>query len=314
MAGVLLAVISAARSDIPVLIEGESGTGKELIARAIHRLSVRGTKPFVCENCGAMPESLAESELFGHEKGAFTGAHERKPGLFEQALQGTVFLDEVGEMDLSLQRKLLRVLQEREIRRLGGSEVIAVDFRLVSATNRRLEKLVAAGEFREDLYYRLNATTIHVPPLRERVDDIPLLVDHFGSLFTRELRRPPVALTSRALGALQAYRWPGNVRELRNEMWRLSTSEKAEVDEGDLSHRILDDARRIGVGWPPLPEVLPSLEEYERQTVGVLLESVLRKVRGNRAEAARLLGVSRSMLYRRLSRYGLRSTACRDDP
>jgi transcriptional regulator with GAF, ATPase, and Fis domain len=315
--GVLQAVLTAARSDIPVLIEGESGTGKELVARAIHRVSRRGACPFVCENCGAVPESLVESELFGHEKGAFTGADRQKPGVFERANGGTVFLDEVGEMDVSLQRKLLRVLQEKEVRRIGGQETVAVDFRLLSATNRVLEEMVAAGKFREDLYYRLNVVTISMPAVRERPDDIPLLVRHFNQIFAAETGRNPIELTDRALEALCAYRWPGNVRELRNEVWGHSCSDRTLVDVEHLSPRILrglpDSEESSTDSRPPQPPLF----EVERGTVGALILDALRRSKGNRAEAARRLGISRASLYRRMAKYRLVDEAersSRDSP
>jgi len=296
----LRTVLSSARSDIPVLIEGESGTGKELVARAIHRLSERGDFPFVWENCGAISETLVESEFFGHEPGAFTGARGAKRGLFERAHGGTVFLDEVGEMDLSMQRKLLRVLQEKEVRRLGGQKPIPVDFRLLSATNRVLEEMVSLGKFREDLFYRLNVVTINVPPLRERVDDIPVLVNHFNRLFCEKTGRQPLEFTEKAQAAFSAYRWPGNIRELRNEVWRHASTDRVRVSLKSLSRRILErrESSRVPVIGRPLFEI-------EQDTLGSAIREALREARGNRAEAARRLGITRSSLYRRMSRYGL---------
>lgn len=296
----LRTVLTCARSDIPVLIEGESGTGKELIARAIHRLSERADFPFVWENCGAISETLVESEFFGHEPGAFTGAREQKKGLFERAHGGTVFLDEVGEMDISMQRKLLRVVQEKEVRRLGGQKPTPVDFRLLSATNRVLEQMVSLGKFREDLFYRLNVVTITVPPLRERIADIPILVNHFNRIFCEKTGREPLEFTEEAQAALSAYRWPGNIRELRNEVWRHASADRVRVSLKSLSQRILQRHPST-----PAPAVGRPLLDIERETLGSVIRNTLREADGNRAEAARRLGITRSSLYRRISRYGL---------
>ena len=207
-----------APTDTTVLLSGESGTGKELVARAIHQHSLRADGPWVALNCAAIPEPLLESELFGHEKGAFTGAIERKPGSFEEASGGTLFLDEAGELPLAVQAKLLRALQEKEIRRLGGRESLPIDVRIIAATNRDLEAAVARAEFREDLYYRLNVIHLHLPPLRARQEDIPLLAQHFLTRYSRELERPVGGFAPEALEALSAHTWPGNVRELENTM------------------------------------------------------------------------------------------------
>jgi DNA-binding NtrC family response regulator len=207
-----------APTDTTVLISGESGTGKELVARAIHQHSLRADGPWVALNCAAIPEPLLESELFGHEKGAFTGAIERKPGSFEEASGGMLFLDEVGELPLAVQAKLLRALQEKEIRRLGGRESLPIDVRIIAATNKDLEGTVARAEFREDLYYRLNVIHLHLPPLRARLEDIPLLAQHFLTRCSRELERPVGGFAPDALAALNAHPWPGNVRELENTM------------------------------------------------------------------------------------------------
>ncbi len=303
--GVLQSVLTAARSDIPVLIEGESGTGKELVARAIHRVSQRGRFPFVCENCGAVPENLVESEFFGHEKGAFTGAERQNPGVFERARGGTVFLDEVGEMDVALQRKLLRVLQEKEVRRVGGQDTIPVDFRLVSATNRILEDMVSKGKFREDLYYRLNVVTISMPALRERPGDILCLINHFSQLFAEETGRGRIEFTERALQALGIYQWPGNVRELRNEIWGHACSERTIIDVEHLSRRILRALPAEGDYLLRPRTATPPLYEFELGTVGAVIREALRRSRGNRAEAARRLGITRSALYRRMAKYKL---------
>jgi transcriptional regulator with PAS, ATPase and Fis domain len=210
------AVQRAAATDATVLIEGESGTGKELFARAVHALSGRSTGPFIAINCAAIPETLLEAELFGYERGAFTGATQRKPGKFELANRGTMFLDEIGELPMSLQGKILRALQEKTFDRLGGTASVKVDVRLVAATNRQLKQAVAARRFREDLYFRLSVFPITVPPLRERPEDIPLIARHFIETQCRELGRKPLTLAPATLQALQTYSWPGNVRELQN--------------------------------------------------------------------------------------------------
>jgi DNA-binding NtrC family response regulator len=301
--GVLSAVADLAPSEIPILIEGESGTGKELIAAAIHRLSKRRGRPFVSENCGAIPEQLVEAELFGYERGSFTGATESKPGLVELAAGGTLFLDEVGEMDLKVQRRFLRVLQEKEVRRIGGHSPRPVDFRLISATNRVLEELVAEGKFREDLFYRLHVASISLPALRERREDIPLLVEYFNRRFAAELGKPPLKLAPETLAILEGHSWPGNVRELRNEVWRLVTaaSGTGEVAPSCLSQRLLKQA----TPRPPPVEERKSFDEIEREVLGGVIAEALSKAGGNRAQAARILGIARATLYRRMERYGL---------
>lgn len=305
MRGVLCAVADLAPSEIPVHIEGESGTGKELVATAIHRLSRRSEGPFVSENCGAIPDALVESELFGHEKGAFTGAMAPRTGLVERAHGGTLFLDEIGEMSISQQKKLLRVLQERRVRRVGGPTDIDVDFRIISATNQNLEDLVTRGVFREDLFYRLHAAVLTLPALRDRGEDIPLLADHFNQAFARQLGRDPVELSDEALQILAAYSWPGNVRELRNEMWRLVSFARGKVKPNHLSRRILRSfgSSRDTVSPPSCGG--KSLPDIERELVGPVIEKALARTRGNLSQAARALGISRASLYRRMRRYGL---------
>jgi DNA-binding NtrC family response regulator len=304
---VLHSVTALARSDIPVVIEGESGTGKELVARAIHRLSRRVDAPFVSENCGAIPEHLVEAVIFGHEKGAFTGADASRPGLFERAHSGTLFLDEVGEMDLGLQKKFLRVLQERDVRRVGGSSSRPVDFRVISATNRKLEEMVARGLFREDLFYRLHVASVRLPPLRERAEDIPLLIEHFARKYALELSRPPLELSEAATAFLCEYRWPGNVRELEGEVWRLSTTVRGPVEVEDLARRITHPTE--GAGRSPVASHLDpdgrSLDEIEREALGNVIAGVLERTGGNVARAARVLGIARATLYRRIERYGI---------
>ena len=242
-----------APTDSTVLVTGESGTGKELLVRELHSLSGRAQKPFVPINCGAIPRELLESELFGHEKGAFTHAIRSKPGRFEFADTGTIFLDEIGEMDISLQVKILRVLQEKEIERVGGSGPKKVDVRVIAATNRNLENEVALGNFREDLYYRLNVIPLHLPPLRERGNDILLLADHFLKRFCERKKRSLLRPTEKAARVLLAYPWPGNVRELENIMERLSILvDEAVIQLADLPQKMLAAVADLGE-LPPLP-------------------------------------------------------------
>ena len=249
-----------APTDSTVLVTGESGTGKELLVRALHANSRRADKPFVPINCGAIPKELLESELFGHEKGAFTHAIRSRPGRFEMADGGTIFLDEIGEMELSLQVKILRVLQEKEIERVGGTGCKKVDVRIVAATNRDLEAEVAAGRFREDLYYRLNVIPLHLPPLRQRGNDVLLLARHFLNHFCAKKERNPMQLDDTTRRILAAYAWPGNVRELENFMERLSILVDGDiVSMDDLPHKILDHVGDISL-LPPVEEVLPEAE------------------------------------------------------
>ena len=287
-----------------LLISGESGTGKELVARAIHEASERSHKPFVAVNCGAIPENLLESELFGHVKGAFTGAVQNKDGLFEVADGGTLFLDEVGELPASLQVKLLRAIQEKRIRRVGGTQDRSVDVRILSATNRRLEDEVAAGRFREDLYYRLNVIQIGVPSLRDRLEDVPLLVHHFVEKHAAELGKPVSGVSERAMERLLAYHYPGNVRELENVVERAVALVRGEEIDLDalpptvVAPRQPESLDRIGSDGVQLDELLA---QYER---GLLLEA-LEKTGGVKKRAAHLLGISfRSFRYR-LEKLGL---------
>ncbi len=295
-----------ARTKTNVLIAGDSGTGKELVARAIHDQSERCEKPFVALNCGAIPENLLESELFGHVKGAFTGAIQNKEGLFETADGGTLFLDEVGELPVALQVKLLRVIQEKTIRRVGGTADQRVDVRLVSATNRRLEEEVAAGRFREDLYYRLNVIQIALPALRERRDDIPLLAQHFVDKFSAELGKPMQGIRDDALALLSGYGFPGNVRELENIVERaVALARTPTIGVDVLPPTVTDERPRVGC--PSIPPEGVKLEflvdDYERK----LLAEGLRVAGGVKKEAARLLGISfRSFRYR-LEKLGLES-------
>ncbi len=290
-------VFRVAGTRSPVLIEGESGTGKELLARTIHEQSPRRGRPFVAVNCTSLSETLLESELFGHVRGAFTGAVERRPGLFLEANRGTIFLDEVGDMSLAMQAKLLRVLQEQEVKPVGGGETVPVDVRVVAATHRDLGALVASGRFREDLYYRLRVVALRVPPLRERSEDIPILAEHFLGRFATLSGRRIQGFSREAMAVLQRYRWPGNVRELEN-----------------VVDRAVALAPGLVVGVDDLPEeiVLPtkaatggaagdggSLDAVVRRHVLSVLESA----GGNKSEAARLLGIPRRTLYRMLDRF-----------
>jgi DNA-binding NtrC family response regulator len=287
------------REDCTVLILGESGTGKELIARAIHYDGPRRDRLFVPIDCAAIQPALLESELFGHEKGAFTGAHARKTGLFEIAHGGTVFLDEVGEIPLELQAALLRVLQERKIRPVGATEYRDVDVRIVAATNRPLERLVAEGKFRQDLYYRLNVVAIRVPPLRERKDDIPLLVEHFIRRYEARGARKVSGISREALHLMQRYDWPGNVRELEHAVERACTLGKTErIEVEDLPPSLLESVRTKS---EPTSGAGQSIEEMEIAAIRRLLA----ECEGDTARVARILKIDRSTLYRKIKRYGL---------
>lgn len=288
----------------PVLLLGESGTGKELVARAIHHNGARRDGPFVAVNCGAIPENLLESELFGHVRGAFTDAAADRRGLFEEADGGTLFLDEIGEMPLSLQVKLLRVLQEGELRRLGGTKPIKVDVRVVSATARQLEAEVAAGRFREDLYFRLNVVSITLPPLRERLEDIPLLVAHFLGKYGQEFGKPGVAVTPRAMQLLMTYSWPGNVRELENCIERgLLLAEGDALDEAALPEPLRQMPASVGPDSTGAESL--SIKKAEEQLEREFIRRALEATGGNRTHAARLLEIShRSLLYK-IKEFGL---------
>ncbi len=304
MLELLETVAQVAPSEATVLITGESGTGKEMIAGAIHSNSPRKEGPFVKINCAAITETLLESELFGHEKGAFTGAYKQKEGRFRQAHGGSLFLDEISEMSLAMQVKVLRVLQEREITRVGGDEVIKVDVRIVAATNKDLVRDIKVGRFREDLYYRLNVVTLEVPPLRERREDIPVLAQHFLKIFSRNNRKEIKGFSPQAMERLVKYGWPGNVRELMNAVERgvvLSRGEYLDEEELPLIPGHATAPEEI------LPQdVMPTnmqLDEVEKATILKTLEST----GGNKSEAARRLGVTRKTLHKKLKLYGVMS-------
>ncbi len=300
-------IARVAPSDARVLVTGESGTGKELVASAIHFGSARRDRPFVRVNCAAIPRDLVESEMFGHEKGAFTGATDRRIGRFELAHTGTLFLDEVGDLGAEAQAKLLRAIEAREIERVGGGKPIRVDVRIVAATNRDLTRAVSDGSFRDDLLFRLNVIPIHIPPLRERPDDIPALVAHFSALYRARTGRRPPQWTSETLAMLARYRWPGNIRELANIVERLAILHAGEnvgeaqvravlpVDGGGASPRQLPD--------PAGPDVSLSetLDDHERTVIARALSTAA----GNVAEAARRLRTDRANLYRRMRRLGI---------
>lgn len=297
MRDVFTLIEKVAPSKASVVITGESGTGKEMVARAVHRLSPRSEKPFIAINCSAIPASLMESEIFGHERGAFTGADQRRLGCFELADGGTIFLDEVGELPVELQAKFLRVLEEEKLRRLGGKAEISVDVRVICATNRDLKQQIRIGQFREDLFFRLNVFNIHLPPLKERVDDIPILAQHFVGKFAAEAGKKVQGLEHDALDALRRYDWPGNIRELRN------TIERAVIlCDGEL------------IGHEDLPADLTGLGAEGimlKLTLGMQLREVekeyilgsLRRNGGNKARTAELLGISEKTLYNKLNRY-----------
>jgi len=327
----LESVISRVRLVAPsratILIEGESGTGKELIAQAIHQMSPRARAPFVAVHCAALSESLLESEIFGHEKGAFTGATERRIGRFEAADRGTLFLDEIGEISSSTQVKLLRFLETKTVERVGGNKPLELDVRLVAATNRSLEGLVREGKFREDLFFRLNVVRVTLPPLRERQQDIPLLLNHYLKIYAQENGFPQLTIEPGAMRHLQAYPWPGNIRELRNFAENVVVLQHAgKVTEYDLEPKFRGAApatlqipngpggsplshgqqtngqpprAQIGGGWAPQPDRTLSVEENEKR----LLREALIKARGNRTKAALLMGVSRRTLHRKLAQW-----------
>ncbi|MEQ1870201.1 MAG: sigma 54-interacting transcriptional regulator [Vicinamibacterales bacterium] len=290
-------ISQVARTNTTVMLRGESGTGKELIAHALHYNSPRAKKPFIKVSCAALPQDLIESELFGYERGAFTGAHGTKKGRFEAAEGGTLFLDEIGELNLTTQVKLLRVLQEREFERLGGTETIRTNIRLIAATNKDLEKAISAGEFREDLYYRLNVFSIFVPPLRERKPDILLLADYFLEKFSREHGKQVKRIATPAIDMLSSYHWPGNVRELANVMERAVVVCDSQVIHAHHLPPTLQTAEASGTSQTTT--LKESLEAFEKDS----LQDALKSARGNRARAARLLGTTERIFNYRVRKY-----------
>lgn len=287
-------------TDSTVLIQGESGTGKELVARAIHRRSKRAEKPFIKVNCGALNENLLESELFGHEKGAFTGAIKQKKGRFELANFGTLFLDEVGDISLAMQIKLLRVLQEGEFERVGGEVTLRTNVRIIAATNRDLQKMIREEKFREDLYYRLSIIPISIPPLRERKEDIPLLVDYFLKKQMRNRQQKIKKIDNEGMRLLIDYHWPGNIRELENLIERLTVISTGEKIESSLIAGHLYQGLSVSTNYEnlPLEKAVESLEQN-------LIVSALKKTGGVKSKAAKLLGIPNSVLYYKMEKYGL---------
>lgn len=287
---------TVAPTDTTVLILGESGTGKELVAKAIHLNSKRKYFPMVTVNCGALPESLLESELFGHEKGAFTGAHYRRKGKFEMANGGTIFLDEIGTISNKVQVELLRVIETKQFTRVGGSETISSDFRVIAATNENLEELVKEGKFREDLYYRLNVFTIHIPPLRERVDDIPLLANYFLKKYTTSMNKKITGISDEAINFMLRYKWPGNVRELENAIERavvICRNDKIQLE--DLPFKVSNNTQ-----WTDVED--KSLSEVEKRHIAL----VLKENNWNISKSAEDLKIDRVTLYNKIKKYGLR--------
>jgi two-component system nitrogen regulation response regulator GlnG len=303
-----------AHSDAPVMITGESGTGKELVARAIHHYSARSAKSFIAINCAAIPEQLLESELFGHEKGAFTGATSQRIGRFEQSNGATLFLDEIGDMPLTLQGKILRVLQDGELSRVGGNDIVKTNVRIITATNKNLETEVSAKRFREDLFYRLNVVRVQLPPLRQRIEDIRLLAEYFVQRVSEEKHLPRLKLSEEAVRVLEGHSWPGNVRELENTIQRACV-----LATGDI---LLPKDIPLGV---PSGEAMPSGSIQKEEAIEALLRHAqsdpnvellpwlereftvhaMRQTHGNQVQAAKLLGITRATLRKRLERFGI---------
>jgi len=292
---VFSAIRKVATTDVPVLITGESGTGKELVARAIHRLSPRNNGPFVVINCGAIPENLLESELFGHEKGAFTGAHTRRKGRFESAHGGTLFLDEIGELPMSLQVKLLRFLQDQKIERVGGREQISLDVRVLAATNRELKQAIDEERFREDLYYRISVVTVNLPPLRDRQGDVLLLANAFLQRFSMELKKKVSAFNPPAINALMSYPWPGNIREMENRIKRaVIMAEGTKVTPADLE-----------INTSPTGQENLTLKEAKEKVERDLVQDALARHKDNITKTSQELGISRPTLYELMDKLGI---------
>jgi two-component system nitrogen regulation response regulator GlnG len=320
MQDVYKAIGRVAPLDVPVLILGESGTGKELVARALYQHSSRSQKTFLAINCAAIPETLLESELFGHERGAFTGADRRRIGKFEQADHGTIFLDEIGDMSSTTQPKVLRLLQEQRFERLGGNETIQTDVRIVAASNQNLEELVAAGRLRQDLYYRLKVFTIHLPPLRERLDDLPLLVEHFIKVLNRGLGKQVRSASPETLSVLAKHVWPGNIRELQSAIKYALVQVTGEVitpdclPEGMRAPAARPSPTEVEAGSLDVGRLVESLlrageEDIHRKVSTaverVVIDTVLRHVKGNQVQASELLGISRTTLRAKLRSLGM---------
>ncbi|MCE1189638.1 MAG: sigma-54 dependent transcriptional regulator [Ignavibacteria bacterium] len=307
MQDVFKLITKVLNNDITVLIHGESGTGKELIARAIHYNGIRKDKPFVVINCASIPRELMESELFGHEKGSFTGAHQRKIGKFELAHSGTIFLDEVGELEMTLQAKLLRVIQEREFERVGGNELIKTDVRIISATNRDLKKAVDEKQFREDLFYRLNSFPITLPPLRSRRSDILLLASHFLAVFNKKLSKGIKGFTRRSTKMMYEYDWPGNVREMENAIERcviITDNETIDIEDFPMHIRSSDDGKKYDSASPFFSDdtIIP-LEKIKEEAI----RHALRVTNGNILNAAKKLKLGRATIYRLMEKYKIDS-------
>ena len=307
MQDVFLTIKKVAETSSNVLITGESGTGKELIARAIHNASERAQKPFVALNCASIPSELIESELFGHEKGAFTGAHNRTPGKFEFANGGTLLLDEIASLKSEFQAQLLRVLQEREFTRVGGHRVIKVDVRIIAATNIRLEDMVREGTFREDLFFRLNVIPINVPPLRHREGDVPLLAQYFLAKFNRKLNKNIKAITTEAMAVLEKYPWPGNIRELENLIERMVVlgTDDTRIDQGDLPYDVLFHEEAVHNLPGPEGSNIGLLQARHSFELSFIMQA-LRKCNWNQTEAARLLQIHRNTLIQKMKALNIR--------